>query len=59
MVNRHHIEGYEEFVNYMKKFKEPDVVYILYSGSKLPNGDSWCPDCVEGNYYINLKFNYN
>ncbi|XP_051175287.1 thioredoxin domain-containing protein 17-like [Leptopilina boulardi] len=52
MVNRHHIEGYEEFVNYMKKFKEPDVVYILYSGSKLPNGDSWCPDCVEAMPHI-------
>lgn len=50
MVNRHHVEGYDQFVDYMKKFKDPDVVYVLFSGSKLPNGSSWCPDCVEGKF---------
>lgn len=48
MVLRHHIEGYENFFKFMKNFKSNESVYVLYSGKKLPNGKSWCPDCVEG-----------
>ena len=25
-------------------------VYVLFCGSRLENGDSWCPDCVKGDF---------
>ena len=55
MVIRHHVEGYDNFLNFMEKFKGDGVVYVLFSGSKLPDGRSWCPDCVEGILeYLNI-----
>ncbi|XP_015594301.1 thioredoxin domain-containing protein 17-like [Cephus cinctus] len=47
MVIRHHVEGYENFIKFMENFKADGPIHILYSGTKLPNGNSWCPDCVE------------
>lgn len=52
MVVRHTVQGYENFFKFMENFKASEPVYVLYSGTKLPNGKSWCPDCVEG---INIK----
>ena len=48
MVIEHHVEGYENFLKFIENFKDKEPTYILYTGSKLPNGNSWCPDCVEG-----------
>lgn len=48
MVVRHHVEGYENFLKFMEDFKENGLVIVLYSGTKLPSGESWCSDCVEG-----------
>lgn len=47
MVIRHHVEGYEGFLKLIDTFPKDNIVHVLYSGSKLPNGTSWCPDCVE------------
>lgn len=49
MVVRHHVEGYENFTKFVEGIKTSNETYYFYfSGSKLPNGQSWCPDCVEG-----------
>lgn len=54
MVVRHHVEGYEGFLKFMEQFPKDNIVHVLYSGTKLPNGSSWCPDCVVGEtiYFI-------
>lgn len=47
-VSNVNIEGYENFVNYIKNLEtETRPVYIYFSGSKTSEGVSWCPDCVE------------
>lgn len=48
MVQRHHVQGYESFLEYVKDLKAAGPIYVLYTGTKLPNGKSWCSDCVEG-----------
>ncbi|KAJ8725883.1 hypothetical protein PYW08_004066 [Mythimna loreyi] len=42
------LHGYEEFVKYIEAVdpKGPPIL-LSFSGSKLPSGESWCPDCVE------------
>lgn len=47
MVVRHNITGYEHFTCFMKDFTSKEPIYMLFSGSKLPCGESWCPDCVK------------
>lgn len=56
MVLRHHVEGFENFFEFMKNFKSNESIYILYTGKKLPNGKSWCPDCVEGTIFRSSSF---
>ncbi|CAG5090951.1 Protein of unknown function [Cotesia congregata] len=48
MVVKHHVEGYENFLSLMENLKADGPIIVLYSGSKLENGLSWCSDCVEG-----------
>lgn len=49
MVVREHIAGYENFRKFVEGLKTTDATYyFFFSGSKLPSGESWCPDCVEG-----------
>ncbi|XP_011307286.1 thioredoxin domain-containing protein 17 [Fopius arisanus] len=52
MVVEHHVEGYEPFLTFMENLKSQGPVIVLYSGSKLPSGKSWCPDCVEAEPFI-------
>ncbi|XP_030024220.2 thioredoxin domain-containing protein 17 [Manduca sexta] len=42
------LKGFEEFCKYVDSIdpKGPPAL-IYFSGSKLPDGNSWCPDCVE------------
>ncbi|KAK5644891.1 hypothetical protein RI129_006191 [Pyrocoelia pectoralis] len=48
MVKQHQIEGYDQFSEFMKNFANTDgEVYVYFSGSKLPSGISWCPDCIK------------
>ncbi|KAH0561877.1 thioredoxin domain-containing protein 17 [Cotesia glomerata] len=47
MVVKHHVEGYENFLLLMENLKADGPIIVLYSGSKLENGLSWCSDCVE------------
>ncbi|XP_045445356.1 thioredoxin domain-containing protein 17-like [Melitaea cinxia] len=48
MVTQINIKGFEDFVKYTDTIDRngPPVVFY-FSGSKLPDGNSWCPDCVE------------
>lgn len=51
MVVLHHTNNYEEFTALMKNLepsKKP--IFVLFMGSPNENGESWCSDCVEGNY---------
>ncbi|XP_046965352.1 thioredoxin domain-containing protein 17-like [Vanessa cardui] len=47
MVTIANIKGFEEFVKYTETIDDngPQVLFY-FSGSKLPNGNSWCPDCA-------------
>lgn len=49
MVCYVNLKGYNEFVEYVDNIDPngPPVLFY-FSGSKLPDGNSWCPDCVEG-----------
>lgn len=52
MVIKHHIQGYDNFCEFVKKFKNEDLVHLYFSGTKLPTGVSWCSDCVKGMLYL-------
>lgn len=56
MVLRHHVEGYENFFKFIKNLKTNDPIYVLYSGKKLADGNSWCPDCVKAEPFIEQGF---
>ncbi|KOB74639.1 putative nuclease HARBI1, partial [Operophtera brumata] len=45
------IKGFDAFDKYTKSIDDnvPPVLFY-FSGAKLPDGNSWCPDCVEGPY---------
>ncbi|KAB0794958.1 hypothetical protein PPYR_11797 [Photinus pyralis] len=48
MIQKYHVEGYEQFCEFMKKFTSTDEdIHIYFTGSKLPSGISWCSDCVK------------
>lgn len=49
MVLKKHVEGYEKFCELMKNFKSNGLpIFVYFSGSKLPSGESWCSDCIQG-----------
>ncbi|XP_076627724.1 thioredoxin domain-containing protein 17 [Colletes latitarsis] len=56
MVLRHRVQGYENFFKFVENLKVNEPVYVLYSGTKLPNGKSWCSDCVEAEPFIEEGF---
>ncbi|KAK2576327.1 hypothetical protein KPH14_005688 [Odynerus spinipes] len=52
MSTRHHVTGYENFLKFFESFHKVEPVFVYYTGTKLENGQSWCPDCVEAEPYI-------
>ncbi|XP_011698699.1 PREDICTED: thioredoxin domain-containing protein 17-like [Wasmannia auropunctata] len=62
MVERQYVRGYEEFLKFTDESRTRygntyDRIYVLYTGTKLPDtGESWCPDCVEAEPYIENGF---
>ncbi|XP_023321472.1 thioredoxin domain-containing protein 17 [Eurytemora carolleeae] len=47
MVQKFQVEGYEAFKAKVEELAKGDKdVFVLFSGSKDSNGESWCPDCV-------------
>lgn len=50
MVQKLKADGFREFIEKINDIeaKKLTEVFILFSGSKDMNGESWCPDCVEG-----------
>jgi len=48
MVDEKHVEGYDGYKSAMESLKGSKTpVYLLFCGSKTPDGQSWCPDCVQ------------
>lgn len=58
MVVTHHVTGYEKFLQFMEGLKVDAPIFVLYSGTKLDNGQSWCPDCVEGDFLNIIIYRY-
>lgn len=57
MVRRLRLQGYKNFLEYVHDLETAESVYILYTGTKLPDtGKSWCPDCVEADPFIEQGF---
>ncbi|XP_058795812.1 thioredoxin domain-containing protein 17-like [Phymastichus coffea] len=56
MVVKHFVEGYENFIKFVEQFTATQPTFVLYTGSKLPDGNSWCPDCVEAKPVIEKAF---
>lgn len=52
MVVPHSVEGYDGFLKFIKNLETSEPIYVLYTGTKLANGNSWCPDCVEAEPFI-------
>lgn len=49
MVSYVEIKGFDDFAKYTENIDQKGPpVFFFFSGSKLPSGGSWCPDCVEG-----------
>ncbi|XP_063531008.1 thioredoxin domain-containing protein 17-like [Cydia strobilella] len=46
MVTKVSIKGFEEFVKYTDNIDPNGPPVYFYFDSKLPDGTSWCPDCV-------------
>ncbi|CAK1545136.1 unnamed protein product [Leptosia nina] len=48
MVTILKIKGFEEFVSFTDSI-DPNgpIVLFYFTGSKMENGKSWCPDCEE------------
>ncbi|CAF3093384.1 unnamed protein product [Rotaria socialis] len=40
------VTGYEEFKNILNNYGKDKRIFLLFSGSKDDQGNSWCPDCV-------------
>ncbi|XP_039746733.1 thioredoxin domain-containing protein 17-like [Pararge aegeria] len=48
MVTIVQIKGFDDFAKYIASISSSSPLVLFYfSGSKLPNGSSWCSDCVE------------
>lgn len=57
MVTHVEIKGFDDFSKYTESIGEADPpVYFFFSGEKLPGGNSWCPDCVEGINKFTLSY---
>ncbi|KAK9732313.1 Eukaryotic protein of unknown function (DUF953) [Popillia japonica] len=59
MVIKHQLKGYEAFTQFVDNLKEnKGNVYILFSGSKSEDGQSWCPDCVRAKPVVEDALKY-
>lgn len=51
MISTVEIKGFDEFDKYTKSINDDETPVLFYfSGEKLPDGNSWCPDCVVGKF---------
>ncbi|XP_047988691.1 thioredoxin domain-containing protein 17-like [Leguminivora glycinivorella] len=58
MVTRVEIKGMDAFSKYTESLSSSGPpVFFFFSGSKLPNGSSWCPDCVEAEPIVQAYLN--
>ncbi|XP_063359991.1 thioredoxin domain-containing protein 17-like [Cydia amplana] len=58
MVTRVEIKGIDAFSKFTEDIDSSGPpVFFFFSGSKLPNGTSWCPDCVEAEPIVQAYLN--
>ncbi|CAH0406305.1 unnamed protein product [Chilo suppressalis] len=58
MITYLEIKGFEEFAKYTESIDPNGApVFFFFSGSKLPDGNSWCPDCVEAEPVVKAYLN--
>ncbi|XP_026747637.1 thioredoxin domain-containing protein 17-like [Trichoplusia ni] len=58
MVTKIDLVGYEEFKRYVETLDSKASKAIFYfSGTKLADGTSWCPDCVEAEPIVKTFMN--
>ncbi|XP_063620909.1 thioredoxin domain-containing protein 17-like [Cydia splendana] len=58
MVTRVEIKGMDAFSKFTEDIdRSGPPVFFFFSGSKLPNGTSWCPDCVEAEPIVQAYLN--
>lgn len=43
------VRGYEEFCQAVSQ-RSGKEIFAYFSGDKDAQGNSWCPDCVKGNF---------
>ncbi|XP_061388991.1 thioredoxin domain-containing protein 17-like [Musca vetustissima] len=47
MVIEHNVQGYDDFKKLVGELEQSGKpIYVLFSGGKDENGESWCPYCV-------------
>lgn len=44
------VRGYEEFCQAVSQ-RSGKEIFAYFSGDKDAQGNSWCPDCVKGNFH--------
>jgi Eukaryotic protein of unknown function (DUF953) len=47
MARTVHVEGFDELQKVLQD-NQGQTIFVLFTGSKGPDGKSWCPDCVKG-----------
>lgn len=53
MVVEHNVKGYEQFTNLVGELEAAGyTIFVLFSGGKDENGESWCPYCVTGKHIL-------
>lgn len=52
MVHFHHTSNYKEFTTLIKNLDESKhQTFIVFTGTPDESGESWCSDCVKGEYW--------
>lgn len=47
---REHVEGFEAVMKALEDNKDNKNVFVFFCGTTNEKGESWCPDCVEGDF---------
>jgi thiol-disulfide isomerase/thioredoxin len=51
MARTLHVEGYDSLQKVLQD-NQGQTIFVLFTGSKGPDGKSWCPDCVKADPVI-------
>ena len=51
MAHTMHVEGYDNLQKVLQD-NQGQTIFVVFTGSNGPDGNSWCPDCVKGILFI-------